>query len=319
MRTNPNPTALTGVPGKRTPGSPVPAGRRQLDLRFPTGAETCQSFRGLEGGAGGNKSLSASTSTGTFYTARAARARGKEGGRRVRRRAGSGSAAPGQPRGSRRPRAARPRSQRGCGGACTFSGVGDPRERQPGSASGMPEPCAPGRAAAWQPRRRCASLRPTSLYPTSPRRQSRLPAAGAPAGREGARGTPGDTRPPPLPFPLPPRGPPESTGGSSAPGPAGLPRRGASGAYGNPAPPERPPSPILLSIPPSSSSLTTSTRTASCRPRPVCVCVPPPQSPRPRLLPPPPFSPKLQSEEPPPLQPVLTRALAARARPRRPF
>ncbi|XP_077037421.1 uncharacterized protein LOC129129064 [Agelaius phoeniceus] len=113
---------------------------------------------------------------------------------------------------------------------------------------------------------------PPPLVPRPPhRRQSRFSAAGAPPGREGARGTPGDTRPPPLPFPPPPARPSRIHGRIRRPRPRRAASPRTSGSYSNPPPPARPLSPVLLSIPPSSSSLTTSTRAASGRPRPMCV------------------------------------------------
>ncbi|XP_064561427.1 nascent polypeptide-associated complex subunit alpha, muscle-specific form-like isoform X2 [Zonotrichia leucophrys gambelii] len=72
-------------------------------------------------------------------------------------------------------------------------------------------------------------------------------------------------------LPPPPARPSRIHGPIQRPRPRRAASPRASGAYSNPSPPARPPSPVLLSIAPSSSSLTTSTRAASGRPRPVCM------------------------------------------------
>lgn len=200
---------------------------------------------------------------------------------------GEGGREEGSPQGEQRlggPRAAplarsppaRPGSERvGVGGWCVHavSGVGDPRSAGPDRPQGCPSPARPG--GQQRPRSHAEDAHPSVPRPSVPRpphrRQSWLAAAGAPPGREGARGTPGDTRPPPLPFPPPPARPSRIHGRMRRPRPRRAASPRASGAYSNPSPSARPPSPVLLSIAPSSSSLTTSTWAASGRPRPVCV------------------------------------------------
>lgn len=216
MWTSPNPTALTGVPAKRTPGSPVPAGRRQLYLRFPTGAWTCQSFQGLEGGAGGNKSLSASTSTGTFYTARATGARGKQGAGFAARRAAA-RRHQGSPTAPAGPEPPGPAGTECVGLSVRSSGGGIPGNGGPDRPQGCPSPACPG---GQRPRSHARDALPSSasLCPTAPapaadpvrRRHSRFPRPERHQGGKAHAGLPGTRarrRFPSLPFsslPFPP-------------------------------------------------------------------------------------------------------------------
>lgn len=278
---------------KTHPHRPAPAGRRQIHLRFPTGVGSCQSFRGLEGGAGGNKSLFASTSTSTFYNARAPATRG----RWARRRPGSGSAAgrggsPEAPAGQASSRRAR---AEGLGP----QGEGrDSGERRPSFTSGTPEMCAlpgirPAREGSsllttrrGQPPSRLAAPRQTRFpgeRQEAPGRERRaapgLPQGGKahaelrtrarrsrlrfPSPRPQRAGSRASSSRPPRAIPFPPPRPalsPAAGGGLRAPTPPGRPTAGRP-----PAAPIATPLRWSGRLPPSPSSspLATSTRAAS--------------------------------------------------------